>query len=74
MRVFHGAQLLHRSYLTLLYMISSKHYINNNKKLKEQKLKHMAQYADGIAISVTTTLRKHTNKTVVNHVQKNISI
>ena len=29
----------------------------------------MAQYADGIAISVTTTLRKHTNKRVVNHVQ-----
>ena len=30
----------------------------------------MAQYADDIAIWVNTTLRKHTNKRVVNHVQK----
>ena len=30
----------------------------------------MAQYADNIAIWVNTTLRKHTNKRVVNHVQK----
>ena len=31
---------------------------------------HLAQYADGIAIWVNTTLRKHTNKRVANHVQK----
>ena len=31
---------------------------------------HMAQYADDIVIWVNTTLRKHTNKRVVNHVQK----
>ena len=31
---------------------------------------HVAQYADDIAIWVNTTLRKHTNKRVVNHVQK----
>ena len=30
----------------------------------------MAQYADDIAIWVNTTLRKHTKKRVVNHVQK----
>ena len=30
----------------------------------------MAQYADDIAIWVNTTLRKHTTKRVVNHVQK----
>ena len=30
----------------------------------------MAQYADDIAIWVNTTLRKHTNKRVVSHVQK----
>ena len=29
----------------------------------------VAQYADDIAIWVTTTLTKHTNKRVVNHVQ-----
>ena len=31
---------------------------------------HVTQYADDIAIWVNTTLRKHTNKRVVNHVQK----
>ena len=31
---------------------------------------HVAQYANDIAIWVNTTLRKHTNKRVVNHVQK----
>ena len=31
---------------------------------------HVAQYADDIAIRVNTTPRKHTNKRVVNHVQK----
>ena len=31
---------------------------------------NVAQYADDIAIWVNTTLRKHTNKRVVNHVQK----
>ena len=31
---------------------------------------HVAQYADDIAIWVNTTLRKHTNKRLVNHVQK----
>ena len=31
---------------------------------------HVAQYADDIAIWVNPTLRKHTNQTVVNHVQK----
>ena len=31
---------------------------------------HVAQYADDIAIWVNTTLRKHTNKRVINHVQK----
>ena len=31
---------------------------------------HVAQYANDIAIWVKTTLRKHTNKRVVNHVQK----
>ena len=31
---------------------------------------HVAQYADDIAIWVNTTLRKHTNKRAVNHVQK----
>ena len=31
---------------------------------------HVAQYADDIAIWVNTTLRKHTNKRVANHVQK----
>ena len=31
---------------------------------------HVAQYADDIAIWVNTTLRKHTSKRVVNHVQK----
>ena len=30
----------------------------------------MAQYADDIAIWVNTTLRKQTNKRVVNHIQK----
>ena len=30
---------------------------------------HVAQYADDIAIWVNTTLRKHRNKKVVNHVQ-----
>ena len=55
------AQLLHLSYLTLLYMISQRYYQINT---------HVAQYADDIAIWVNTTLRKHTNKRVVNHVQK----
>ena len=32
--------------------------------------KHVTQYADDIAIWVNTTPRKHTNKRVVNHVQK----
>ena len=41
-------------------MISPKHY---------QKT-HVAQYANDFAIWVNTTLRKHTNKGVVNHVQK----
>ena len=31
---------------------------------------YVAQYADGIAVGVNTTLTKHTNKRVVNHVQK----
>ena len=31
---------------------------------------HVVQYADDIAIWVNATLRKHTNKSVVNHVQK----
>ena len=31
---------------------------------------NVAQYADDIAIWVNTTLRKRTNKRVVNHVQK----
>ena len=31
---------------------------------------HVAQYADNIAIWVNTILRKHTNKRVVNYVQK----
>ena len=31
---------------------------------------HVAQYADDTAIWANTTLRKHTNKMVVNHVQK----
>ena len=31
---------------------------------------HVAQYAGDIAIWVNTTLRKHTNKRVVNHEQK----
>ena len=31
---------------------------------------HVAQYADDIAIWVSTTLRTHTNKWVVIHVQK----
>ena len=31
---------------------------------------HVAQYADDIAVWVNTTLGKHTNKRVVNHVQK----
>ena len=31
---------------------------------------HVAQYANDIAIWDNTTLRKHTNKRVVNHVQK----
>ena len=31
---------------------------------------HVAQYADDIAIWVYTTVRKHTNKRVVNQVQK----
>ena len=30
---------------------------------------HVVQYADDIAIWVNTTLRKHRNKKVVNHVQ-----
>ena len=41
-------------------MISQKYY----------QITHVAQYADDIAIWVNTTLRKHTNKRVVNHVQK----
>ena len=32
--------------------------------------RYAAHYADDIAIWVNTTLRKHTNKRVVNHVQK----
>ena len=32
--------------------------------------KSVSIYADDIAIWVNTTLRKHTNKRVVNHVQK----
>ena len=40
-------------------MLSRKHYIT-----------HVAQYADDIAIWVSTTLRTHTNKWVVIHVQK----
>ena len=31
---------------------------------------HVAQYADDTAIWVKITLRKHTSKRVVNHVQK----
>ena len=31
---------------------------------------HVAQYANDTAIWVNTTLRKHTNTRVVNHVQK----
>ena len=31
---------------------------------------HVAQYADDIAIRINTTLRKHTNERMVNHVQK----
>ena len=31
---------------------------------------HLVQYADDISLWVSTTLRKHTNKRVVNHVQK----
>ena len=33
------------------------------------KQSHVAQYADGIVTWVKTTLRKHTNKRVVNYVQ-----
>ena len=40
-------------------MISQKYYQISNT--------HVAQYADDIAIWVNTTLRKHTNKRVVNH-------
>ena len=57
--VFHRAQLIHISYLPLLYMLSQKHYIT-----------HVAQYADDIAIWVNTTLRTHTDKKVVSHLQK----
>ena len=42
-------------------MISQRHY---------QKRTHVVQYADDIAIWVNTTLRKHTIKKVVSHVQK----
>ena len=35
-----------------------------------KKRKYVAQYADDIAIWVNTTLRKHTNKRVVNYVQE----
>ena len=31
---------------------------------------HVAQYAEDTAVWVNTALRKHTNKRVVNHVQK----
>jgi len=41
-------------------MISQKYY----------QITHVAQYADDIAIWVNTTLRKHTSKRVVSHVQK----
>ena len=34
---------------------------------------HVAQYADEITIWVNTTLRKHTNKRVVSHVQNYIN-
>ena len=34
---------------------------------------HVAQYADNTVIWVNTTLRKHTNKRVVNHVQNYIN-
>ena len=57
------AQLIHLSYLILLYMLSQKHYIT-----------HVAQYADDIAIWVNTTLRTHTNKKVVSHVKNPISV
>ena len=42
-------------------MISQKHC---------QITQHVAQYADDIATWVNATLRKHTNKRMVNHVQK----
>ena len=34
------------------------------------KQTHVEQYPDDIAIWINTTLRKHTNKKVVNHVKK----
>ena len=45
-------------------MISPKHYI----KLKLNT--HVAHRADDVAIWVNTSLKKHTNKRVVNHVRK----
>ena len=37
---------------------------------QKQYQKHIAQYADDIAIWINATLTKHTNKRVVNYVQK----
>ena len=62
--VFHWAQLLHLSHLTLLYII-----IHDLPKALSNNT-HVAQYADDIAIWVHTTLRKHTKMRVVSYVQK----
>ena len=43
--------------------------IHDNPKVLSNNT-HVAQYADDIAIWANTTLRKHTNKRVVDHVQK----
>ena len=58
--VFHRAQLLHLSFNIIIHDLPKA--LSNNS--------HVAQYADDIAIWVNTTLRKHTNKMVVNYVQK----
>ena len=61
--VCHRAQLLYLSkYLIYNYYTDLWKALSNNT--------HLAQYADNIAIWVNTTLRKHTNKRVVSHVQK----
>ena len=42
--------------------------IHPSKALSKQT--HVTQHADDIAMWINTTLRKHTNKSVVNYVQK----